>query len=102
MSPAQGKATPKASRGAPARGLFEPVQVRVNSHPHHDTLAIQDPDVRPVGQPLEFQETEMKRLMRSLHRTGNKQKGLMGYVLAWILGVPIPILIIVALLRSCA
>lgn len=55
-----------------------------------------------MGQPLEFQETEMKRLMRSWHATGNKQKGLMGYVLAWILGVPIPILIIVALLRSCA
>ena len=74
----------------------------MNSHPHHDTLAIQGPDVRPVSQPLEFQETEMKRLMRSLHANGNKQKGLMGYVLAWILGVPIPILIIVALLRSCA
>lgn len=31
-----------------------------------------------------------------------KQKGAMGYVLAWLLGVPIPILIIVALLRGCA
>ena len=30
------------------------------------------------------------------------QKGALGYVLAWLLGVPIPILIIVALLRSCA
>lgn len=30
-----------------------------------------------------------------------KQKGAMGYVLAWLLGVPIPILIIVALLRGC-
>jgi hypothetical protein len=30
------------------------------------------------------------------------QKGAMGYVLAWLLGVPIPILIIVALLRGCA
>ena len=44
----------------------------------------------------------MKRLMRSLPANGNKEKGLVGYVLAWILGVPIPILIIVALLRSCA
>jgi hypothetical protein len=26
----------------------------------------------------------------------------MGYVLAWLLGVPIPILIIVALLRGCS
>jgi len=31
-----------------------------------------------------------------------RQKGAMGYVLAWLLGVPIPILIIVALLRGCA
>lgn len=31
-----------------------------------------------------------------------KQKGAMGYVLAWLLGVPIPILIIVALLRGCS
>lgn len=31
-----------------------------------------------------------------------KQKGAMGYVLAWLLGIPIPILIIVALLRGCS
>jgi len=40
------------------------------------------------------------------HRAGDggprKQKGAMGYVLAWLLGVPIPILIIVALLRGCS
>lgn len=32
----------------------------------------------------------------------NRQRGAMGYVLAWLLGVPIPILIIVALLRGCS
>lgn len=32
----------------------------------------------------------------------NKQRGAMGYVLAWLLGVPLPILIIVALLRGCS
>lgn len=31
-----------------------------------------------------------------------KQKGGIGYVLLWFLGVPIPILIIIALLRGCA
>jgi hypothetical protein len=31
-----------------------------------------------------------------------KQKGAMGYVLAWLIGVPLPILIIVALLRGCS
>lgn len=30
------------------------------------------------------------------------QKGGIGYVLLWFLGVPIPVLIIFALLRSCA
>lgn len=30
-----------------------------------------------------------------------KQKGAMGYVFAWLLGVPIPILILVFLLRGC-
>jgi hypothetical protein len=46
----------------------------------------------------------MEKLMRSFRRNGNpnSQKGLLGYVLAWILGIPIPILIIVALLRGCA
>jgi hypothetical protein len=31
-----------------------------------------------------------------------RQKGGIGYVLLWFLGVPIPILIIIALLRGCA
>lgn len=35
-------------------------------------------------------------------RGPGKQKGTMGYVLAWLLGVPIPILIIVAILRGCS
>jgi hypothetical protein len=38
-------------------------------------------------------------MMRHAPRT---QKGAMGYVLAWLLGVPIPILVIVALLRGCS
>ena len=45
----------------------------------------------------------MEKLMRAF-RGGEpgRQKGAMGYVLAWLLGVPIPILIIVALLRGCS
>ena len=35
-------------------------------------------------------------------RGPGRQKGAMGYVFAWLLGVPIPILIIVALLRGCS
>lgn len=31
-----------------------------------------------------------------------KQNGGIGYVLLWFLGLPIPILIIIALLRGCA
>lgn len=38
-------------------------------------------------------------------KTGSEaanQRGGIGYVLLWFLGVPIPILIIIALLRGCA
>lgn len=38
---------------------------------------------------------------RKFGSAGN-QKGGIGYVLMWFLGVPIPILIIIALLRGCA
>jgi hypothetical protein len=31
-----------------------------------------------------------------------KQKGGIGYVVLWLLGVPIPVLILIALLRGCA
>jgi len=46
----------------------------------------------------------MERLVQAFRGSGNpnRQKGAMGYVLAWLLGVPIPILIIVALLRGCS
>jgi len=46
----------------------------------------------------------MGRLRAHLYRYGGagRQKGAMGYVLAWLLGVPIPILIIVGLLRGCS
>jgi hypothetical protein len=49
-------------------------------------------------------ELAMARFLHPFRRGGTpgNQKGALGYVLAWLLGVPIPILIIVALLRSCA
>jgi hypothetical protein len=31
----------------------------------------------------------------------NNEKGKIGYILAWALGVPVPILLIIYLLRSC-
>jgi hypothetical protein len=31
----------------------------------------------------------------------NKETGAMGYILAWVLGIPIPILLIIFLLRGC-
>jgi hypothetical protein len=46
----------------------------------------------------------MTRLIRNFKtdRGWDKQRGAMGYVLAWLLGVPLPILILVALLRGCS
>jgi hypothetical protein len=46
----------------------------------------------------------MKELIRSVRtRVGvGRQRGAIGYVLLWMLGVPIPLLIIFALLRGCS
>lgn len=46
----------------------------------------------------------MARLTRPFNADSGprKQRGAMGYVLAWLIGVPIPILIVVALLRGCS
>ncbi|HEV2040982.1 MAG TPA: hypothetical protein VGT81_13225 [Casimicrobiaceae bacterium] len=42
-----------------------------------------------------------KRLTALRTNWANKQRGGMGYVLLWLLGVPIPILILISLLRGC-
>lgn len=34
--------------------------------------------------------------------SSRKERGGIGYVLLWLLGVPIPVLILIALLRGCA
>ena len=34
-------------------------------------------------------------------KTPERQRGKIGYILAWLLGIPIPILIVVFLLRGC-
>jgi hypothetical protein len=44
---------------------------------------------------------KMKRIMEEL-RSRKQQHGGMGYVLLWLLGVPIPVLILISLLRGCA
>jgi hypothetical protein len=48
-------------------------------------------------------KSRMKRHFQALHdRLGNKQQGRMGYLLLWLLGVPIPILFLIYLLRGCS
>jgi hypothetical protein len=42
-----------------------------------------------------------KRLTALRNNWANKQQGGMGYVLLWLLGVPIPVLILISLLRGC-
>jgi hypothetical protein len=45
----------------------------------------------------------MKMLWSASEPIGpRRQRGALGYVLAWALGVPIPLLLLVYLLRSCA
>lgn len=44
----------------------------------------------------------MKNRLNELTRAWtNRQQGKLGYLLAWALGVPIPILLIVYLVRGC-
>jgi len=35
-------------------------------------------------------------------RPSNQQQGKIGYILLWLLGVPIPVLILISLLRGCS
>lgn len=37
-----------------------------------------------------------------LERYRSKQKGAAGYILLWLLGVPIPVLFLIYLLRGCS
>jgi hypothetical protein len=44
----------------------------------------------------------MKRRLRDLRACwADKQRGGIGYVLLWLLGVPIPVLLLISLLRGC-
>lgn len=44
----------------------------------------------------------MKDSMRDRPGSVRDQQGKIGYVIAWLLGVPLPILLLVALLRGCS
>jgi len=39
--------------------------------------------------------------LRALRIPKNYQEGKIGYILAWMLGVPIPVLFVIFLLRGC-
>jgi hypothetical protein len=44
----------------------------------------------------------MSRLDKFRQDLANRQQGKIGYILAWALGIPIPILLLVFLLRGCS
>jgi hypothetical protein len=52
---------------------------------------------RAVFRARRSEETTMKRYLPSLQR----QAGKLGYILLWALGVPIPVLLVIYLLRGC-
>jgi hypothetical protein len=52
--------------------------------------------IYPIAQ-VERLEVDMEKL-RQLRR---KQEGKLGYILLWALGVPIPVLFVIFLLRGC-
>ena len=60
----------------------------------------------PAGDPLPedrriaiFRSCKMK--MPSLENLPSAQQGRVGYILLWLLGVPIPVLFLIYLLRGC-
>jgi hypothetical protein len=56
----------------------------------------------PLLWPHTDREVPMKLIWSRSNVVGpRQQRGALGYVLAWLLGVPIPILLLVYLLRGC-
>ena len=53
-------------------------------------------DGAPMKTPREFPGFRMRR-----ERPRRLQEGRWGYILAWAIGVPVPILIVIYLLRGC-
>jgi hypothetical protein len=53
------------------------------------------------GRPSLCVPKQRRKAMDEQNLPANKQKGGIGYVLLWILGVPIPVLILIALVRGC-
>jgi hypothetical protein len=47
------------------------------------------------------QNNKIERLMNMKFAERVKEKGAMGYILLWLLGIPIPILLIIFLVRGC-
>jgi hypothetical protein len=43
-----------------------------------------------------------RRLQALRNKWADKQQGGIGYVLLWLMGVPIPVLILISLLRGCS
>ena len=44
----------------------------------------------------------LRRLLRDAPALPRAQEGKWGYILAWLVGVPVPILIVIFLLRGCS
>ena len=45
--------------------------------------------------------TTLKQRYKEFKDSRKYQEGAMGYILAWLLGIPIPILFLIFLLRGC-
>jgi hypothetical protein len=61
----------------------------------HSGTALAPPSGSPLADTLEVQD------MEKLQQWRRKQEGKLGYILLWALGVPIPVLFVIFLLRGC-
>ncbi|MDQ6619684.1 MAG: hypothetical protein M3Z31_08310 [Pseudomonadota bacterium] len=48
------------------------------------------------------QLTSLRTKLQRFPRPAAMQQGKMGYILLWLLGIPIPILLVIFLLRGCS
>jgi hypothetical protein len=65
--------------------------------PLSHTVHVIQPNLRTQSTPPEHRAMEEK----DITPVADKQRGGIGYILLWVLGVPIPVLILIFLVRGC-
>jgi len=63
------------------------------------TRKIYDPTRSPARPHPKERGKKLNQAMKLIHR--RNEKGAMGYILLWLIGIPVPVLLLIFLLRGC-